>query len=40
VAVPGDRPREEDDRVGWVGWASQRLRPSGGLAVVAQKKGK
>jgi hypothetical protein len=40
VAAPAGQPGEEDDRAGRAGWAGQRPRPSGGLAAVAQKKGK
>jgi hypothetical protein len=40
VAAPAGRLGEEDDRAGRAGWAGQRLRPSGSLAAVAQKKGK
>jgi hypothetical protein len=40
VAVAAGRPGEEDDRAGRAGWAGQRPRPSGGLAVMDQKEGK
>jgi hypothetical protein len=40
AAAPAGRPGEEDDRVGRASWAGQMSRPSGGLAVVAQKAGR